>query len=54
VNLELAAVTLDEFRERSLVSGSRRVDDLLLRRVLRGRLLSHVEPPLDPTAATPM
>jgi hypothetical protein len=39
VNLELAAVALDEPRERSIVSGNRRADDLLLDRVRRRRLL---------------
>jgi hypothetical protein len=39
VHLELAAVALDELRERSLVSGSRRSDDLLLDCVRRRVLL---------------
>jgi hypothetical protein len=39
VHLELAAIVLDELRERSLVSGDRRADDLLLACVRRRRLL---------------
>ena len=35
VNLQLAAVALDQLRERSLVAGSRRADHLLLDRVRR-------------------
>jgi hypothetical protein len=39
VNLELAAIAVDELRERSLVSGGRRADDLLLDCVRRRRSL---------------
>ena len=51
VNLKLAAIALDELRERSLVSGGRRADDPLLDLRRRGHPLRSRSATLDPTAA---